>query len=75
MADDLAAPSRFVRPFERALRVDGGARSAPASRTPSDPTNGSRQLPVRSTMMPTASGERMPARAAPVFIRPLAVPE
>src|ERR1700682_4705662 len=39
------------------------------------PTNGNSQLPKRSMRYPPATGEIMAAKAEPVFIMPLAVPE
>ncbi len=50
------------------------AASSPTSISPIVPMNGSVQFPVRSMTSPNTSGDRMAARAEPVFINPLAVP-
>ena len=40
-----------------------------------EPTKGSVQLPVMSTIIPNTIGEMIAATAEPVFMRPAAVPE
>src|SRR5712671_2158766 len=50
-------------------------RIAPKASRQIDPTNGKVQLCVLSMMIPKTSGDTIAARAEPLFIRPLAVPE
>ena len=46
----------------------------PTASRPSEPANGSVQLPVRSTTRPNTIGVKIPATAEPAFTSPLATP-
>src|SRR5215831_9204663 len=49
--------------------------TAPNSNNAIEPTNGQVHWPVLSMMYPNTTGETIAAKADPVFIMPLAVPE
>src|SRR6516225_6419477 len=51
------------------------ASSAPTSISAIEPMNGQSQFPVRSMIQPPTTGLTIAAKAEPVFMMPLAVPE
>src|SRR5208282_6850780 len=67
-----SAKARSERPSSGFIQK---AMMEPRKRRPMLPRKGSCQLPVLSMTKPATVGERMAARAEPLFIRPLAVPE